>query len=196
MQRIDTVLYDNKLSRYPNGTAFYALMYRRSTCYFSTRRSEVFEAPGVIRPACASDVPTLRQIVASTLQEFCFKEDPDGIDQDLQDPIKTYGQPKGLLDVLTQSDQVVGFVGLIPLDGRTIELRKIYLAQNVRGCGFGGKLLDHAIKWAQQQNFQWMTLQTSSRLQTAGSLYRSRGFAMVEGLSRGKDCDQLMRLDL
>lgn len=150
----------------------------------------------IIRQAHALDVPMLRKIVLDTLCEFHFEEDPDGIDADLKDPMKTYVEDNGLLDVLTQCDRVVGFIGLIPVDHLTIELRKLYVNKEVRGCGYGGKLLDHAVEWSIRRNYRWMILQTSTRLKHAGALYQSRGFAITQGPSRGKDCDQLMQLDL
>ena len=160
------------------------------------RELDMLGSTEIIRPARFSDVPKIRQIVDNVLVEFSFEADPNGIDQDLQDPIASYNQANGLLDVLVRNDHVIGFVGLIPLNTDTIELRKLYLAQNVRRCGFGGLLLDHAINWARQQHFQWMTLQTSSKLTNAAALYKRRGFRYTTGQSRGKDCDQLMRLAL
>ena len=150
----------------------------------------------IIRPARPSDVSKIRQIVENVLVEFSFEADPNGIDQDLKDPIASYREANGLLDVLVRNDHVIGFIGLIPLNNETVELRKIYLAQNLRRYGFGGLLLDHGISWACQQHFQWMTLQTSSKLTDAAALYKRRGFRYTTGQSRGKDCDQIMRLEL
>ena len=149
-----------------------------------------------IRSAQIQDLPAIRQILHDTLAEFSFEADPKGIDQDLEDPFQAYSHADALLDVLTMEQNIIGFVGLIPLDQSTIELRKLYLSQPYRGHGLGSKLLDHAIVWARQRHFEFMSLQTSSRLHSAAQLYDSRGFAPVEGRGRGDDCDQLLCLNL
>ena len=58
--------------------------------------------------------------------------------------------------------QVVGSVGLCRVSDSTCELRKRYLAPEVRGGGWGRWLLEHALARASELGFRHVVLETAS----------------------------------
>ncbi|HSH95625.1 MAG TPA: GNAT family N-acetyltransferase, partial [Roseimicrobium sp.] len=108
-----------------------------------------------LRPATNADSAEVTALIFSVLRSYGLSPDPQGTDRDLADIEGFYGRPNHSLDVLveTRSRRIVGTVGLCPMDSTTVELRKMYLSPELRGCGLGKLLLDHAIGKARDLRF-------------------------------------------
>lgn len=59
-----------------------------------------------------------------------------------------------------------------------MHLRGFIVDENVRGGGVGKKLLDAAVKWADERGFEETHLWTFEGLRAARRLYEGRGFGL------------------
>lgn len=151
-----------------------------------------------VRPATNRDVPAIKNLVFSVLEEYGLRPDPGSTDLDLEDPEKTYHQQGGAFEVVVEraEGELVGTVGLLPLDEKRVELRKMYLAARVRGLGLGKLLLERSLRQARRLGFQEVWLETNSRLREAIRLYRKFGFRPIEVEHLAARCDQAYVLRL
>ena len=116
---------------------------------------------------------------------------------DLVDIEASYVRAGGAFEVVERRDgRIVGSVGLMPLDRRRVELRKMYLAPSARGRGLGKRLLRRMLDRARALGFDEVRLETHSVLQEAIRLYEAHGFVPVEAEHRSPRCDQTYRLRL
>ena len=151
----------------------------------------------VIRPATSGDTLAVRGVVDAVLSEYGLRSDPSGTDSDLRDLAASYGKRGGAFDVVIGSDgEIVGGCGIYPLDGATCELRKMYLRQDARGAGLGGRLLRRALAFARARGFRRVELETASVLKEAIAMYTGAGFVPFAGKHLASRCDQAFALDL
>ena len=150
-----------------------------------------------LRSANNSDASSIRDLVFSVLAEYGLQSDPETTDADLDDIEENYFRRGGCFDLIaTDKGEIVGTVGLYPIDSTTCELRKMYLHRSQRGKGLGRLLLDRAISQAGELGFERITLETASVLKEAISLYTSYGFSPYKAPHLSSRCDQAYVLDL
>lgn len=153
-----------------------------------------------IRPATNRDAAAVRRLVFGVLDEYGLSPDPDGTDADLTDIEAHYQRPGGLFEVVEGDDgRIVGSVGLMPMQtetGRVGELRKMYLAPDVRGRGLGRQLLERVLEHARALGFVRIELETATPLVEAIGLYRRYGFRPFEKADVACRCDQAFFLNL
>ena len=150
-----------------------------------------------LRPATNRDRPAVASLVTTVLQEYGLKNEPCSTDSDLGDLEFHYQGRGGRFDVLENDrGEVVGCVGLYPIDTHCIELRKMYLRKDARGKGLGKKLLDHAVKNAKDMGYKRITLETAGVLKEAIKLYTKYGFQPFVAQHLARRCDQAFVLDL
>jgi putative acetyltransferase len=151
----------------------------------------------LIRPATNDDGAAVREIVFSVLEEYGLEPAIETTDADLVDIEASYVRAGGAFEVVERRDgRIVGSVGLMPLDRRRVELRKMYLAPSARGRGLGKRLLRRMLDRARALGFDEVRLETHSVLQEAIRLYEAHGFVPVEAEHRSPRCDQTYRLRL
>jgi ribosomal protein S18 acetylase RimI-like enzyme len=73
---------------------------------------------------------------------------------------------------------VVGTVALIRLDEHTFELAKMAVTAHARGQGIGRALAEAALTRARETGATTVVLHTVPKLEAAGRLYESLGFAV------------------
>lgn len=150
-----------------------------------------------IRPAVATDVPAVRDLVNGILAEYGLAPDPSGIDRDLDDPIASYVRRGGTFDTVADGDgKLVGCCGIYPVDADACELRKMYLAPAARGHGVGKRLLDRALAFARGLGFRRVELETASVLERAIAMYTGAGFRPSGRHPLVRRCDQAFTLEL
>ena len=151
----------------------------------------------VIRPAQSGDGDGVREVVSTVLDEYGLRSDPSGTDSDLRDIASAYGARGGAFDVVLGADGgLVGCCGVYPVSETACELRKMYLRQEVRGLGLGGRLLKRALAFARGRGFRRMELETAAVLKEAIAMYTGAGFAPFDGKHLASRCDQAFALDL
>ena len=139
----------------------------------------------------------MSSLVFSVLREYGLSPDPEGTDADLRDLEGHYAARGGSFDVLVDpAGEILGCVGLLPVDATTCELRKMYLTPDVRGRGLGRCLLDHALARARELGFRRVVLETNTVLVEAIALYRSQGFSPYRAEHVSARCNETYALDL
>jgi molybdate transport system substrate-binding protein len=150
-----------------------------------------------IRPAVAADVPAIRSLVRSVLDEHGLAPDPSGIDRDLDDPLAAYAGSGGMLDAVVAPDgRVAGSCGVVPLAHGSCELRKMYLTPEARGQGLGKRLLERSVAFARGSGFERIELETASVLGRAIALYAAAGFQPLARAPAARRCDRAFALAL
>ena len=135
-----------------------------------------------IRPATNDDIPAIKNVVFSVLEEYGLTPDETGKDSDLMDLEKHYYSGNGYFGVVVKTDtqDIIGTFGLHRVDKTTLELRKMYLVKAYRGKGIGRTMLRTAIATAIEKNSKKVSLETISTLKEAISLYRKYGFREID----------------
>ncbi len=111
------------------------------------------------------------------LREYGLQPDLKGTDIDLADLEGNYINRGGSFEIIEDRvGNLIGTVGLFPIDSKTIELRKMYFAKESRGKGFGKITLQRTIDKAKELGFERIFLETASVLKEAIGLYESFGF--------------------
>ena len=95
-----------------------------------------------------------------------------------------------------QDGNLLGTVGLFPLDNETVELRKMYFDKSLRGRGFGKKTLERMIEKSREMKFKRIYLETANVLKQAVALYEKYGFEPTTEGIHSKRCDAAYFLDL
>lgn len=108
-----------------------------------------------IRPATNRDIPSIQEVVFSSLHEYGLRPELSGKDQDLIDIEKSYLSNDGFFGVAVdmKTNRIVGTFGLFRIDADVCELRKMYLLKEVRGKGLGNYILQTAVGMAKEKHF-------------------------------------------
>ena len=139
----------------------------------------------VIRRITPEDNPAVKQLVLSTLAEFGLHgEGYAGVDAELDDMYAAYDNPLSAYFVVELDQNIVGVGGYAPLlgtePGTTAELRKMYLAPELRGKGIGDALIRLSLDGAQRCGYEGMYLETVAEMTAAQKLYVKHGFAYLK----------------
>jgi putative acetyltransferase len=131
----------------------------------------------IIQLASNKDREKVTALVAQVLSEFGLPLDPEETDADLRDIEKNYLEAGGMFELIEDGEgNLLGTVGLYPLDEESCELRKMYFVKSVRGHGLGKHILERAIEQAKSLGFRKIILETASVLEAANHLYVKYGF--------------------
>lgn len=162
-----------------------------------TMEQITFDNELVLREASNDDVEMIKNLVFSVLHEFGLEPDQNVTDADLNNIEANYFKRGGMFEIIVdRENDVVGCVGIYPVDLHTCELRKMYLAPTLRGKGFGRKLLERTIKQAKYLGFTQMKLETASVLKAANHLYLSYGFQTSDDGLHAARADKAYYLDI
>jgi putative acetyltransferase len=149
-----------------------------------------------IRVATNDDCEKIKSLVFSVLREYGLTPEPDATDADIADIENSYIKPGGIFEVLEDGEgNLCGTVGLHPMDENTIELRKMYLAKEIRGRGLGKKVLARMIETARELGFKKLYLETASPLKEAIGLYEKFGFKQTN-VCQVPRCDRAFTYEL
>ena len=91
---------------------------------------------------------------------------------------------------------VKGSVGIKRIDSDTCELKALYVSQELRGQGFGQRLLSTAINSARDLGYRRIVLDSMSQYVDARRLYEKTGFVDIERYNDNPYADVFMGLDL
>ncbi len=143
-----------------------------------------------IRDAANKDCASVQNLVFGILREYDLTVETGGTDADLADIEANYTKRGGVFEVIEDAEgNLLGTIGLYPLDAETVELRKMYFAPKLRGRGVGRLMLERMIEKARALGFKRIYLETASVLKEAVALYEKYGFQPTnEGIHSAR-CD-------
>jgi GNAT superfamily N-acetyltransferase len=134
----------------------------------------------VIEPATEADLDELSQMLGELFaQESDFRPDKD---KQLRGLRLIFEQPsRGRVFVLRRDGAIVGMINLLftistAEGGFVILLEDLVVHKQYQAHGYGSKLLQHAIDFAQQKNFLRITLLTDRPENLAQEFFRRHGF--------------------
>ena len=96
---------------------------------------------------------------------------------------ESYQEEKSIYFVIEEQGVIKGGGGvklLTSLDESICELQKMYFSIDLRGKGYGKKLLSKCLEAACQMGYKYCYLETLSQLEKAISLYKQNGFENLE----------------
>lgn len=130
----------------------------------------------LIRKICPSDTPQVKQLICGILdKEFAF-EHQSYAGPDLDDPARYYGGQKDIFLVAEKDGTIIGTVAIKEDTPDTALLRRIFLNKEFRGQGYGEKLLQKALAFCFEQQYQNVTFRGTATMQAALQLCLKEGF--------------------
>jgi GNAT superfamily N-acetyltransferase len=76
--------------------------------------------------------------------------------------------------------QIIRTVSLIKKSATVFELSKMAVSENAKGKGIGKILIEHCLKFAEENNFNKLILYSNTKLESAIHLYFKYGFYEIE----------------
>ena len=108
--------------------------------------------------------------------DLCFQ----GFERELAELPGAYAPPAGRLLIARIGGEVVGCVGLRPLEPEVCEMKRLWVAPGFGGRGIGRALAERIVAAAREIGYQRMRLDTlPDRMPAAQHLYASRGFREI-----------------
>ena len=129
-----------------------------------------------IDPAHPNAEHCLREYFAELNRRFETGFDPA---RSIPADVESLRPPAGLLLVATLRGEPIGCGALKFHSGAPFELKRMWVAESVRGLGIGRRLLTELEKQAIRHGARVVRLETNKTLVEAISLYRSSGYVEV-----------------
>ena len=154
------------------------------------------QAPYTIRPIQVDDNPFVARLIRETMTEFNAVGEGYSInDSEVDDMFNAYQADNASFWVIDLKGAILGSGGIGPLEGGdsdTCELKKMYFRPNLRGIGFGKKLVGICLNAARDIGYKKCYLETLDRMWQANLLYQKMGFkkhACQEGNTGHSSCE-------
>ena len=139
----------------------------------------------LIRKIKKQDNPQMESIIRSVFFELNIPLQGTAFED--HETFKMYeacSGPRSIYYVLEHQGEILGGAGIKPLksfDDSVCELQKIYSLPEIRGWGFGQKLLNRCLESAQKFCFDRCYIETIESLQNAVILYKRNGLLPIVG---------------
>ncbi len=104
--------------------------------------------------------------------------------QNFQEELKTlpvrYGPPDGMIIIASVDGRSAGCAALHLLSPDVCEMKRLYVRDEYRGLGIGGKLISRILEEASGRKYRYIRLDTLPTMSKAQKLYESFGFYDIE----------------
>ena len=145
--------------------------------------------------ASAADLGAVRELFLEYAKSLGFSSCFQGFDKELATLPGEYAAPRGRLLLAKDGIEIVGCVGVRPLDNAHCEMKRLYVCPAFRGKGLGRKLAENAIGIARGAGYRRMYLDTLPSMKQARALYTSLEFIACapyyDNTCAGSDCFEL-----
>jgi GNAT superfamily N-acetyltransferase len=132
-----------------------------------------------IRAYAQSDCDAVVVLVRAVLSEFGFHNKLDGVEVDIRSAHERYAGGGAGFWVAEDDGGIVGTVAVRRKEGRTCEIKRLYLRPDRRGAGLGQALYEHAERFARAAGYERIWLDSSRRFEKARRLYERNGFVLL-----------------
>lgn len=150
----------------------------------------------LLRKINKEDEPQVATLIREVMTSYgCVGEGYSIEDPEVDHMYDAYAHDKAIFYVIESKGRVLGCGGIAPLaggDDNTCELKKMYFYPELRGQGYGKKLMDTLLQDAKELGFQKCYLETVERMHKANGLYKKYGFKKLcgqEGSTGHCGCD-------
>jgi putative acetyltransferase len=137
-----------------------------------------------IRPIEPGDNEALAKVIRTALAEFgANKPGTVYFDPTTDALYELFRTPGSFYYVATIDEVIVGGCGIYPTDNLpsgTCELVKLYVSKEARGIGLGKQLMEQSMKWAKDNAYTHVYLESMPELAKAVSIYEKVGFKSLE----------------
>lgn len=116
-----------------------------------------------------NDINDMMESIALEFKEPIFTEKSKKI-------IDVYLMPNNKFWVATNSNKVVGTIGVVKLANENIVLKSMFVDKTYRGQGISNLLLDTLINWAIQNKYKQIYLGTMTQFRAGQRFYEKNGF--------------------
>lgn len=120
----------------------------------------------------------VKEFVLSILKKFGFAYNQK-YHYDLENPKNYYMDSGGVFYVLKLNNKVVGTIAILN-KGKTAELKRFYVAEDLREQGFGSILFKKATEFCQKNKFCTIEIVTDKCFKAAHLFYHEKGFKIVK----------------
>lgn len=112
--------------------------------------------------------------------------------------VERHYMKNGCFWCLLDDDIIIGTVAIRIIDNvnKIVELKRMFVSPEYQGKGYGRLLLEHAITYAQEQNYHRMCLDTRKQFSAAQHLYRSVGFQEIDKYNDNEHAELYFKLVL
>ncbi|HEX2786993.1 MAG TPA: GNAT family N-acetyltransferase [Ignavibacteria bacterium] len=137
----------------------------------------------IVRPIEKRDNEQISKIIKTVMTEFGAVGCGYSIeDTEVDNMFDAYGV-RAKYFVVEKDGRILGGSGVAQLlngDADTCELKKMYFLNELRGKGFGEKLLNLCLKAAKELGYKKCYLETLTQMENAQRLYEKHGFKKLE----------------
>lgn len=139
----------------------------------------------ILRPIQPADNQQVANIIRTVMTEFgCVGVGYSILDPEVDDMHGAYSNDAAAFFIVGKdgTDEVFGCGGIGPLagaDAETCELKKMYFLPELRGMGFGQKMVTTCLEKAKELGYERCYLETVDRMVQANHLYKKMGFEKI-----------------
>jgi ribosomal protein S18 acetylase RimI-like enzyme len=130
--------------------------------------------------ASAWDLESVRTLFREYADSLGVRLDYQGFEEEVRDLPGKYAPPSGTLVLAFNDDELVGCVGVRPINDEIAEMKRLYVRPTGRGLGLGRTLAESAIRFATVTGYSRMRLDTLPQMERAQELYRTLGFMPID----------------
>ena len=150
----------------------------------------------LIRRFRAADHAGLLRFLERTLTDLGFHFEPEGKDSDVRDLESAYLLGGGSFHVVDLGGEILGSVGVRRFSPEVAELKRLYLAPELRGRGLGHGLCATAMADARELGYRRLRLDTTRRSAAAIALFGKLGFRDIDRYNANPDAELFMEYAL
>lgn len=103
-----------------------------------------------------------------------------GLDADLPRVAQHFRNHDGCFWVAEVHGHIVGMIGYVPLGGGAVELKRLYVAPDMRRAGLATRLLSLVVECARSVDASRIDLWSDTRFKEAHAFYLKHGFSLQD----------------
>lgn len=129
-----------------------------------------------IRKICPEDAEQVKSLIQHILNTEFAIESKAYECHDIEDPVRYYNGKRDIFLVAEKNGKIVGTVAIKADSQNTALLRRIFVSKEFRGKGYGDKLLQKAMEFCFDHNYQTVTFRGTDTMNNALRLCLKQGF--------------------
>jgi putative acetyltransferase len=135
-----------------------------------------------LRPATAADEPQIIELIRTVYAEYGEQLYLPGADRDLLDIDRMYAGRGGAFVVLDDDGRICASHATLPLAEQpgVCTFRRLYLSAELRGTGWGRKVMQWALDWAREHKLHRVEFWSDVRFTRAHAFFEKFGFRRGE----------------